>query len=142
MFLFLKSIHASHSLFNYIRFFLLAGAVSDGLDEHPVVVALLPVQDVAHGLGQAALAVNVELGEGVVHGVGQAHDPRDAVVIAPAPVEGGEVNAGDPVNGLGQHEHSGNTDHATVARLPISGEKTNIFDDLKIFQKKINAVNK
>ena len=130
------------SLCNYIRFFLLAGAVGDGLDEHPLVVALLPVQDVAHGLSHTALAVNVELGEGVIHGIGQADDPRDSLVIAPAPVDGGEIDAGDPVNGLGQHEHSGNTDHATVARLPISGEKTNIFDDLKIFQKKINAVNK
>ena len=102
----------------------LAGAVGDGLDEHPVVVALLPVQDVAHGLGHAALAVDVELCEGVVHGVGQAHDARDPVVIAPAPVEGGEVNAGDPVNGLGQHEDGGNTDHGDSGQAPdIWGEK-------------------
>ena len=90
---------------------LLAGAVRDGLDEHSVILALLSVQDVAHGLGQTALAVDVELGEGVVHSIGETHDARDAVVITPAPVEGGEVDPGDPVDGLGQHEDSGDTDH-------------------------------
>ena len=75
-----------------------------------MVAALVAVQNVAHGLGQATLAVNVELGEGVVHSVGQTHDPREAVVIAPAPVEGGEVDASDPVDGLGQHEYGGDPD--------------------------------
>ena len=120
-----------HILSNYIRLwdFLLAGAVGDGLDEHPVLVALFPVKNVAHGLGQAALAVNVELCEGVVHGVGQAHNPRDSLVIAPAPVEGGEVNAGDPVNGLGQHEDGGDTDHGDCGQAPdIWGTKM-ILDD-------------
>ena len=104
--------------------FLLAGTVSDGFDEHPPLLAVVPVEDVAHGLGQAALPVYVELMQGVVHSVGQAHDPfyynstiiflqsnnyffslypsqsiyltRD-IVLTPAPVEGGEVDACDPV---------------------------------------------
>ena len=82
---------------------LLAGAVGDGLHEHAVLLAVVPVQNVAHGLGHAALAVDVELCERVVHGVGEAHDPRH-LVLAPAPVEGGQVDAGEPVDGLGQHE--------------------------------------
>ena len=38
------------------------------------MLAVLPVEDVTHGLGHAALPVDVELVQGVVHGVGQAHD--------------------------------------------------------------------
>ena len=88
MFLFLKVFVVVHHLYLHpFWVFPLAGAVSDGLHKHAVVAALVAVQNVAHGLGQAALAVNVELGEGVVYSVGQTHDPREAVVIASAPVE-------------------------------------------------------
>ena len=83
-----------------------------------MLAALVAVQNVAHGLGQTALAVNVELGEGVVYGVGQPHDPREAVVIAPAPVEGGEVDASDPVDGLGQHEDGGDTNNGDRGQVP------------------------
>ena len=83
-----------------------------------MLAALVAVQNVAHGLGQATLAVNIELGERVVHSVGQTHDPREAVVIAPAPVEGGEVDASDPVDGLGQHEDGGDTNHGDCGQAP------------------------
>ena len=32
------------------------------------------------------------------------------IVLTPAPVEGGEVDPGDPVDGLGQHEDGGDPD--------------------------------
>ena len=128
MFLFLKVFVFIHPL-HPLRVFSLAGAISDGLHKNSVVSALVAVQNVAHGLGQAALAVNVELCEGVVHSIGKSHNPREAVVIAPAPVEGGEVDAGDPVNGLGQHEDGGDTDHGDCGQAPdIWGEKM-ILDD-------------
>ena len=119
MFLFLKVFVFKHPLLLHpLRIFPLAGAISDGLHKNSVVSALISVQNVAHGLGQAALAVNVELCEGVVHGVGKSHDPREAVVIAPAPVEGGEVDSSDPVDGLGQDEDGGDTDHGDCGQVP------------------------
>ena len=55
-------------------FVLLAGTVSDGFHNHPPLLTVLPIENVAHGLGHAPLPVDVELVQGVVHGVGQAHD--------------------------------------------------------------------
>ena len=40
------------------------------------------------------------------------------IVLTSAPVEGGEVDPSDPVDGLGQHEDGGDTNHGDCGQAP------------------------
>ena len=82
------------------NFYSLFGTVCNSLDKHAPVFTIFAIEDVTHRLGHAAPPVNVELVESLVHCVGETNNARQVVITA-TPVEGGEVDASEPVDGLG-----------------------------------------
>ena len=76
-----------------------------------MICTVLAVENITHGLCHASLSVDVELCQGVIHGVRQPNDAGQ-LVVAPAPVEGGQVDASQPVDGLGKDKDGSNSDHS------------------------------